>query len=79
MRQRRFKVLRQKVEDVAAFFYRPGKCTRDYRVVPCARTSRSNAATTSCSRNTGIFYITNHGDDRRRGRRRGTVPLQPGT
>ncbi len=30
---RNYKVLRQKAEDVVEFSYRPGKCTRDYRVV----------------------------------------------
>jgi hypothetical protein len=33
VRQREFKVLRQKAEDVAEFDYRPTKCKRDYRVV----------------------------------------------
>ncbi len=33
VRQRKFRVLRQKAEDVVEFSYRPGKCQRDYRVV----------------------------------------------
>jgi hypothetical protein len=33
VRARRFKVLRQKGEDVAEFSYRPAKCSKDYRVV----------------------------------------------
>jgi hypothetical protein len=33
VRQRGYKVLRQKAQDVVEFSYRPGKCTRDYRVV----------------------------------------------
>jgi hypothetical protein len=33
VRQRGYKVLRQKHEDVFEFSYRPGKCKRDYRVV----------------------------------------------
>jgi Transposase DDE domain group 1 len=33
VRQRGYKVLRQKAEDVVEFSYRPTKCTKDYRVV----------------------------------------------
>ncbi len=33
VRERNYKVLRQKGEDVVEFSYRPTKCTRDYRVV----------------------------------------------
>jgi len=33
VRERNYKVLRQKAEDVVEFSYRPGKCKRDYRVV----------------------------------------------
>ena len=33
VRERNYKTLRQKAEDVVEFSYRPGKCKRDYRVV----------------------------------------------
>ncbi len=33
VRERNYKVLRQKAEDVVEFSYRPGNCDRDYRVV----------------------------------------------
>jgi len=33
VRSRRYKVLRQKAEDVVSFSYRPAKCRRGYRVV----------------------------------------------
>lgn len=33
VRERNYKVLRQKAEDVVCFSYRPGKCKRDYRLV----------------------------------------------
>ena len=33
VRERNYKTLRQKAEDVAEFSYRPGKCKRDYRVI----------------------------------------------
>lgn len=33
VRERNYKVLRQKAEDVVEFSYQPGKCKRDYRVV----------------------------------------------
>ncbi len=33
VRERNFKVLCQKAEDVVEFSYRPGKCERDYRVI----------------------------------------------
>ena len=33
VRARGYKALRQKAEDVVEFCYRPGNCSRDYRVV----------------------------------------------
>ena len=33
VRERNYKTLRQKAEDVVEFSYRPGKCQRDYRVI----------------------------------------------
>ena len=60
VRQRRFKVLRQKVEDVVAFSYRPGKCTRDYRVVALRKNiSVERGDNVLFEEHRYFFYITN--------------------
>jgi hypothetical protein len=37
VRQRGFKVLRQKGQDVVEFSYRPARCKKDYRVVALSK------------------------------------------
>ena len=60
VRDRRFKVLRQKTEDVAEFSYRPAKCKRDYRVVALRKDlSVERGDDVLFSEYRYLFYITN--------------------
>jgi hypothetical protein len=58
--KRRSKVLRQKAEDVVEFSYRPGKCTRDYRVVALRKNiSVERGDNVLFEEHRYFFYITN--------------------
>jgi hypothetical protein len=60
VRQRGFKVLRQKAEDVVSFSYRPGKCKKDYRVVALRKNiSVERGDNVSFEEYRFFFYITN--------------------
>ena len=60
VRERNFKVLRQKAEDVVEFSYRPGKCTRDYRVVALRKNiSVERGDNVLFDEYRYFFYITN--------------------
>ena len=60
VRQRGFKVLRQKGEDVVEFSYRPGKCKRDYRVVALRKNiSVERGDNVLFDQYRYFFYITN--------------------
>ena len=63
VRQRGYKVLRQKGEEVAEFAYRPGKCHRDYRVVALRKnlSVERGEAVLFCEYRS-FFYITNDWD-----------------
>jgi Transposase DDE domain group 1 len=63
VRQRGYKVLRTKGEDVVEFPYRPGKCAKDYRVVALRKNisvERGDAVLFDEYRY--FFYITNDSD-----------------
>jgi hypothetical protein len=63
VRQRRFKVLRQKRQDVVEFYYRPGKCKKDYRVVALRKDlSVERGEEVLFSEYRYFFYITNDWD-----------------
>jgi hypothetical protein len=63
VRARRYKVLRQKAEDVVSFSYRPAKCTRDYRVVALRKDlSVERGDDVLFSEYRYFFYITNDRD-----------------
>ena len=60
VRQRAYKVLRQKAEDVVEFSYRPGKCRRDYRVVALRKNlSVERGENVLFEEFRYFFYITN--------------------
>ena len=60
VRARRYKVLRQKAEDVVSFSYRPAKCKRDYRVVALRKDlSVERGEDVLFSEYRHFFYITN--------------------
>jgi len=60
VRERGYKVLRQKAEDVVEFSYRPGKCTRDYRVVALRKNiSVERGENVLFEEFRYFFYITN--------------------
>ena len=60
VRQRRFKVLRQKRQDVVEFYYRPGKCKKDYRAVALRKDlSVERGEEVLFSEYRYFFYITN--------------------
>jgi len=60
VRQRNFKVLRQKAEDVCEFDYRPGACERDYRVVALRKNiSVERGENVLFEEFRYFFYITN--------------------
>jgi hypothetical protein len=60
VRQRGYKVLRQKAEDVVEFSYRPTKCTRDYRVVALRKNiSVERGENVLFDEYKYFFYITN--------------------
>ena len=60
VRARGYKVLRTKNQDVAEFAYRPGKCSRDYRVVALRKniSAERGEAVLFCEYRY-FFYITN--------------------
>jgi len=63
VRARGYKVLRQKHEDVFEFAYRPGKCTRDYRVVALRKNiSVERGEDVLFCEYRYFFYITNDSD-----------------
>jgi hypothetical protein len=63
VRKRGYKVLRQKAEDVVEFSYRPGKCTRDYRVVALRKNvSVERGDNVLFEQYRHFFYITNDWD-----------------
>jgi Transposase DDE domain group 1 len=63
VRDRGYKVLRQAAEDVVEFSYRPGKCTRDYRVVALRKNiSVERGENVLFSEYRYFFYITNDRD-----------------
>ncbi|MDQ2761171.1 MAG: IS1380 family transposase [Actinomycetota bacterium] len=63
VRERNYKTLRQKAEDVVEFSYRPGKCTRDYRVVALRKNiSVERGENVLFSEYRYFFYITNDPD-----------------
>jgi hypothetical protein len=63
VRQRRYKVLRTTGEDVVEFAYRPGKCTRDYRVVALRKNiSVERGDNALFDEYRYFFYITNDWD-----------------
>jgi hypothetical protein len=63
VRKRKFKVLRQKAEDVVEFSYRPGKCKRDYRVVALRKNiSVERGDNVLFEQYRYFFYITNDWD-----------------
>ena len=60
VRERGYKVLRQRAEDVVEFSYRPGKCTRDYRVVALRKNiSVERGENVLFEEFRYFFYITN--------------------
>jgi hypothetical protein len=60
VRERGYKVLRQKAEDVVEFSYRPGKCKRDYRVVALRKNiSVERGENVLFDEYRYFFYITN--------------------
>jgi hypothetical protein len=60
VRQRGYKVLRQKAEDVVEFSYRPGNCKRDYRVVALRKNiSVERGENVLFEEFRFFFYITN--------------------
>ncbi len=63
VRQRGYKVLRQKSEEVLEFSYRPGKCHKDYRVVALRKnlSVERGEAVLFCEYRY-FFYITNDWD-----------------
>ena len=60
VRERNYKVLRQQAEDVIEFFYRPGKCKREYRVVALRKNiSVERGENVLFEQFRFFFYITN--------------------
>jgi hypothetical protein len=60
VKEREYKVLRQKAEDVVEFSYRPGKCTKDYRVVALRKNiSVERGENVLFDEYRFFFYITN--------------------
>jgi hypothetical protein len=63
VRERGYKVLRQKHQDVTEFTYRPGKCSRDYRVVVLRKNiSVERGDNVLFEEYRYFFYITNDWD-----------------
>ncbi|EQD63426.1 hypothetical protein B2A_02353, partial [mine drainage metagenome] len=63
VRERKYKVLRQKAEDVIEFSYRPGNCKRDYRVVALRKNiSVERGESVLFSEYRYFFYITNEAE-----------------
>jgi Transposase DDE domain group 1 len=63
VRERNYKVLRQAAEDVVEFSYRPGKCTRDYRVIALRKNiSVERGENVLFSEYRYFFHITNDPD-----------------
>lgn len=63
VRQRRYKVLRTKNEEVVEFSYRPGKCKKDYRVVALRKNiSVERGDNVMFCEYRYFFYITNDWD-----------------
>ena len=63
VRERGYKTLRQTGEDVVEFSYRPGKCTRDYRVIALRKNiSVERGENVLFSEYRYFFYITNDPD-----------------
>jgi DDE family transposase len=63
VRERNYKALRQKAEDVVEFSYRPGKCKRDYRVVALRKNiSVERGENVLFCEYRYFFYITNDRD-----------------
>jgi hypothetical protein len=63
VRERGYKTLRQKAEDVVEFSYRPGNCTRDYRIVALRKNiSVERGENVLFSEYRYFFYITNDPD-----------------
>ena len=63
VRERNYKVLRPAAEDVVEFSYRPGKCTRDYRVVALRKNiSVERGENVLFCEYRYFFYITNDWD-----------------
>ncbi len=63
VRQRRFKVLRQKRQDVVELSYRPGNCKQDYRVVALRKNlSVERGEDVLFEQYRYFFYITNDWD-----------------
>jgi hypothetical protein len=63
VRERNYKVLRQTAQDVVEFSYRPGKCTRDYRVVALRKNiSVERGENVLFCKYRYFFYITNDPD-----------------
>lgn len=60
VRERNYKVLRQKAEDVVEFSYRPGQCKRDYRVLALRKNiSVERGENVLFCEHRYFFYITN--------------------
>jgi hypothetical protein len=60
VRERGYKVLRQRAEDVVEFSYRPGKCQQDYRVVALRKNiSVERGENVLFCEHRYFFYITN--------------------
>ena len=80
VRQRRFKVLRQKRQDVVEFSYRPGQCAQGLPGRRPAQEPVGRARRRRAVRRVPLLLLHHQrlGHDRRPGRRRGPVPLQPG-
>jgi len=63
VRARGYKVLRQKDEEVFEFSYRPGRCTKDYRIVALRKNlSVERGETVLFEEYRYFFYITNAWD-----------------
>jgi len=63
VRERGYKLLRQRAEDVVEFSYRPGKCKRDYRVVALRKNiSVERGENVLFCEYRYFFYITNERD-----------------
>jgi len=63
VRERNYKTLRQQAEDVVEFSYRPGNCTRDYRVVALRKNiSVERGENVLFDEYRYFFYITNDPD-----------------